>query len=211
MAIPKNKLQENPLLTLSPKFIDGYSQPMFTVPQIAKMFGISESTATKAISRLSHVQGLDALIGRKLVPMFDLGTVLTFMFTRYSEDYLSPVRNFVARRIGDLVTSGFTSIREAHLEPRYMRGIIQEVLGIKYEEIVATRYRANDPKGGSVLQGSLLTKENLAKPESYIRREELISIKAIDLAIFLLAKHLDVDVDELFKGLSMTPVDLPED
>lgn len=202
----KENTEQNNLVELTPYYIDGMEQPMFTAKQIAKAAEISDASCLKTLHHQNYTKGCDAFLRGKKVCLYTVESALGVIFSKSARLEESSTRRFISEKIGQLISMGFCSMRAAHLPPAYMRGIVQVVCEVNYWDLPRVRRREADPYKGSVLRGAYLTSENLRRPEVFISREEIVKIKSLDLAIYLLSKVLGRSVDELFEQLGIPVV-----
>lgn len=188
---------------MTPYFIDGLEKPMFTAAQIARAVGISESTVLSILSKLVFTRGTEAYINGRLMALYSMESALGVFFHKYSKLISNPFREFTAEKMEQLVSMGFATIDPIHNSPEVIKQLVEYVVGVKYEDIPEDRRREADPFKGSILRGAMLTQENLARPEAFITREEMVQIRSLDLALFLISKVTGQSAEELLDRLSL--------
>ena len=171
------------------------AQMFFSRKEITRMLGISEKQIEGRLNRLKypHIRGLRW--GRLHHFKYGLDAVLALLFSAstHSERQTKRFRelsNFICTHIGNICFDGFSSMRGYHLPLQYRRAIMAHVCNVDtYTDIVTARFNNSLPDKGTLLKKSQCTLDLLIQPESYITRKEITHIKAIDLAVYLLAAH----------------------
>lgn len=177
------------------------SEMYFTRKSIAQMLGLTEKTVEKRLDKLKYesLKGLKydkKYTGRKHFFKYGLDAVLSLVFTLKADDHnrlerYAEIIDFITSHIGNLCLDEFTSLRGYYLPIECRRAVIAHVCGVdKYTDIVLARFAPDIPYKGSMLRDRHCTPRLLIQPEVYVTREEVTKVKAIDLAVYLLCKHL---------------------
>lgn len=191
------------------------AEMFFTRKSISAMLGLTEKIVEKRLLKLKYEQlkGLrfdNQYKGRKHFFKYGLDAVLAVIFTlpvgdSRRNERASEIVDFITSHIGNLCFDEFTSLRGYYLPIQARRAIMAHVCGVDdYKDIVTARFNPDIPYKGSMLRNRHCTPRSLSNPEVYITRAEVTKIKAIDLSIYLLCKHLvDMPASQLLAQLGI--------
>ena len=177
------------------------SEMYFTRKSIAQMLGLTDKMVETRLNKLKYesLKGLkydNKYAGRKHFFKYGLDAVISLIFTLKADDHnrlerYAEIIDFITSHIGNLCFDEFTSLRGYYLPIQCRRAIIAHVCAVdKYTDVVLARFAPDAPYKGSMLRNRHCTPRLLVQPEVYLTREEVTKVKAIDLAVYLLCKHL---------------------
>jgi len=142
-------------------------------------------------------------------PLFDLDFFLAGAFS-LANPPCRGVREVVCDALNKLMYDGFVSL-PFKTAPDLYRGICAFVCEEQdYHEIARSRFDPSDEARGTKYAPAKLTTEILTAPESYMTREEITCVRALELAFYLLLKH-GVSETKVNKIIAQCGVNLCDD
>lgn len=122
-------------------------------------------------------------------PMFDLDYLLAVAFSLPTQT-AREVRDWICVTVNRLVFDGFVSLEIAEPDLKLRRALVAYVTGEQnYYEVVKNRFDPTDSARGTNYAPVDLTDDLVASPDSYLTREEITRVKAMELAMQLFSLH----------------------
>lgn len=195
--------------------IGNSSRMWFSLKDIARVLKLSKQSVTKTASReefdavrlhqfdVDFLTATGEMVENKDVRHDRFGLDLV-MYLVYKNNLPmgADIRAWIISQISNLCLDGFTSLYNYNLDVMYRRSITSYVCACdSYAGIVRERYEnCLDERGMEFAPGYEWTAEDLANPDNYIDRAEITIVRAVDLAIHLLATYSPIRKthDEIF-------------
>lgn len=136
--------------------------------------------------------------------LFDMDYLLSAAFSLPTKEARS-LRDWIVYALNGLAYDGFTSLRNYHTPIETRRALTAYVCGAdNYLDIVKRRWSPAEFTRGTTLAPAEVTVDKLCIPDYYIDRAEVTRIKGLDLALYLLCEHGNLDIDTVCSILGVS-------
>lgn len=193
--------------------IDLVSDMFFNMDSLAEISGIKKISVKKLLHEMRYSRVTNLKRGKrgrpslKVESVYNLQSLLGLLFNvKTDTGKRDKIIKWLCATLNNLTYDEFVSLYGYRLDVKLRRAICAYVCNVdKYKDIALKRYAEDDVHKGTMLRGGLqFDTDLLCKPDVYIDRIEVISIRAIDLSVYLLCKHcIDVTHAELLTMLGI--------
>lgn len=187
--------------------VDLVSDMFFNLDSLSNLSGVKKLSIKKLLYELRYSRVTNLKRGKrgrpqvKVEAVYNLESLLGIIFNKKIQtEKRKKVIKWICATLNNLAYDEFVSLHGYMLDIHLRRAVSAYVCNVdKYKDIALKRYAEDDVHKNSMLRGGLQYDYDLLRnPDVYIDRIEVISIRAIDLSIYLLCKHcIDVTHEEL--------------
>lgn len=188
------------------------SQMFFTQKDLAVFLGLDKEILNILLHQLKYSRALGLPRGTKGRPrkevsnVFTLEVLLGCIFNRKKKTRdLETLVHWVCDALNNLAYDEFVSLYGFRTSLKTRRAIISKVIGIKYAEIPLYRFDNQDKRYWGTIYREQIKRfsPRVRNPDSYISRNEVTKVKALDLVVYLIVKHSQKQEEDVLKFLDI--------
>ena len=198
------------------------SQMFFSQRDLAILLGMDKEMLNALLQSLRYSRAMSLPRGtkgrprREVANVFTLETLLGCIFNRRKKtENMEKVIHWVCDILSNLTYDEFVSLYGFRSELKLRRAIISKVVGIKYSEIPLYRFDESDERyWGTIYRDQIKHfSPRVRNPDSYINRQEVTKVKALDLCIYLLQEYTSKTEEEIldFIGININDGEFTEE
>lgn len=185
-----------------------YSDDIYTDKYgVACALGYADTQeVARAFARRGLGKAVSVEVDGKAKRLFPIETVLTLAFLSDRAERADEWKNLASDAVNDVLRYGFYIDPSLSAAPEIRIAIIEHVTRRNYIELARSRFKPDDKYLGSMLRGAYFTVELLKRPESYLTAFEVKEVRALEAALILLQRTVELEPEHLLTALNIRPM-----